>query len=92
MLSKKEATTASDVWSTATTFVDLFSGKPAWPPDSAALRSQRLQHKKIPDLNTLPVELREVLVTAFRYNPALRCNVGDMLDVLEKAFNSIPPS
>ena len=84
-LGNAEATEASDVWAAACTFVELYSEDAVWDLSECSFLNindcirKYLLNKQTPNIERVPIFLKEILKKCFEYNPHSRPDIKSIL-------------
>ncbi|XP_051170491.1 cyclin-dependent kinase-like 4 [Leptopilina boulardi] len=82
LMHSKVANEATDVWSVACTLVELFTAKKVWNVKNAFDITKILLKHDTPNLEGLPIFLRDDLKNCFSYKAEERPMISDLLDLL----------
>lgn len=89
IIKKKEPSPKSDVWSTACTLVELYTERSCWKFKESDIVKDDVDilQGKSPPVNGVPMFIRKILAQGFKHDPEKRCNIGEILLVLEDQLN-----
>lgn len=80
----EEATTFSDVWSTACTIVELYNEDSVWDVETERELKKLMKKKEFPLLKNLPEQVQAVIVQCFNYTKEERSTIAEMVQVFDK--------
>lgn len=87
VINKQEPLTQSDVWSTACTLVELYSGRSAWNFEETDIVRDEVKEAifkgESPKFIDTPQFLHTIFKKAFDHDPQKRCSIQDILEVIE---------
>lgn len=88
VIRREEPSTKSDVWSTACTLVELYSGRSAWEfPETNIIKDmvrEAVLQGKSPSIKGVPGFLCKILLKCFTHDRDDSCSIEEVLSVVQK--------